>query len=136
MSANLDLVRSICGPWERGDFTATAWADPQIEWEFPDGLEPQSSTGKPALSWRYREWLSTWQDVRFASTDFRELDHQRVLVLGYYLGRGKTSGLELGRIRSQVAALFHIRSGKVTRLVLYLDREHAFADLGLAREAG
>jgi ketosteroid isomerase-like protein len=33
------------------------------------------------------------------------------------------------------AALFHIRGGKVTRLVLYWDRERAFAGLGLLTEA-
>ena len=47
-------------------------------------------------------------------------------------GRGKTSGLELSQIRTQGAHLFHIRDGRVTRLVRYLNRDRAFADLGLA----
>ena len=46
-------------------------------------------------------------------------------------GRGKTSGLELSQIRTQGAHLFHIRDGKVTRLVLYWDRDLVLADLGL-----
>jgi hypothetical protein len=32
--------------------------------------------------------------------------------------------------------LFHVRGGRVTRLVYYLDRERAFADLGTAPEGG
>ena len=63
--------------------------------------------------------------------DYRELDNERVLVFLHYSGRGKKSGLELGQIGSNVACLFHVRGGKVTKLVLYQDRERALADLGL-----
>jgi hypothetical protein len=57
-------------------------------------------------------------------------------VLFHISARGKTSGLELGQMQTKTAGLFHLRGGKVTRLVLYFDRECAFADLGLAPEAG
>jgi ketosteroid isomerase-like protein len=64
-------------------------------------------------------------------------DDERVLVLFHYSGRGKTSGLEVGKMRSSKAAtLFHVRGGKVTRLVNYFDSERALANLGLAPEAG
>jgi hypothetical protein len=51
-------------------------------------------------------------------------------------GRGKTSGLDLGQVRSQAAELFYIRNGKVTRIVSYWDRERALADLGLTPDSG
>jgi hypothetical protein len=39
-SANLDLVRSICEPWERGDFGSAEWVHPEIEFVAGDGLTP------------------------------------------------------------------------------------------------
>jgi ketosteroid isomerase-like protein len=66
--------------------------------------------------------------------EHRELDSERVLMLDLLSGRGATSGLELGQMQAKGASLFQIRDGKVTRIVTYWDREHAFADLGLAPE--
>jgi hypothetical protein len=34
------------------------------------------------------------------------------------------------------AAIYHVRGNRVVRLVVYWDREDAFADLGLAKERG
>jgi hypothetical protein len=63
----------------------------------------------------------------------RELDPGRVLVLARFAGRGKTSGLELGKL-GQVATVFHLNAGKLTRLPSYSKVEDAYTDLGLAPE--
>ena len=131
MSENLDLVRSIFADWERGDFSSVEWADPEIELVIAAGPTPGRWTGLPKIADAWRGFLSTWDDARVTVDDYRELDVERVLVFLHYSGRGKTSGLELGQIGSKVACLFHLRGGKVTKLILYRDREGALADLGL-----
>jgi hypothetical protein len=77
----------------------------------------------------WREILSVWVDLRAWADEYLELDEQRVLVLSQFSGCGKTSGLELTQMRAKAAQLFHISGGKVTRFVLYFDRERALADL-------
>jgi ketosteroid isomerase-like protein len=134
-SANLDFVRSLYAAWERGDFTSTAWAHPEIEFVIADGPAPGSWTGLAGLARGWRDWLGAWEEYRVEVDDYRALDGERVLVLIHLSGRGKTSGLELGRMRARQANLFHVRGGKVTRAVVYMDSERALADLGLAPEA-
>jgi hypothetical protein len=82
----------------------------------------------------WRDYLSAWEGFRTEVDDYREIDAERVLVLERYVARGKASGLELGQIRSRAASLFYVGEGRVRRLVLYNDRESAFADLGLTLE--
>jgi len=131
MLENLDLVRSIFAAWERGDFSATRWADPEIEFVFADGPSPGNWTGVAGMAEGWRDWISAWDVHRVEAAEFRELDGERVLVFVHHTGRGKTSGLELRQIGASGANLFQIRGGKVTRFVIYLDRDRALADLGL-----
>jgi ketosteroid isomerase-like protein len=131
VSANLDLVRSIHTAFERGDFSSSEWADPEIEFVRPDGPAPASWKGVAGLAEGAREQLEPWQGYRIEVDGYHELDGERVLVLYHRSGRGKTSGLEVGRLQSRGAHVFHVRDGKVTRLVAYLDHRRALADLGL-----
>jgi len=136
MSANLDLARSICAAWGRGDFSSVEWAHPEIEFVVPDGVNPGSWTGPAGLAQGFRSFLGAWEGLRSQADEFREIDDDRVLVLTHLGGRGKTSGLELGQMETKQANLLQIHEGKVTRLVIYNYRAHAFADLGLTPEGG
>jgi ketosteroid isomerase-like protein len=128
-ASNLDLVRSIYAAWGRGDFSSAEWADPEIEFAFADGPEPGSWRGLAGMAEGYRDWLRAWEDFRAEPEEYLVIDNGRILVLVRNSGRGRTSGLEVES--HSVANLFHLRGGKVTRIVVYLDRGRALADLGL-----
>ena len=131
MSASLDFVRSLYADWERGDFGSAAWADTEIEYVIADGPSPGSWTGLAEMADVHRDFLRAWEDFRVEAEEYREFDDGRVLVLDHLSGRGKTSGLNLGQTRTMGAWLFHIRDGSVTKMVRYLNRDRALADLGL-----
>jgi ketosteroid isomerase-like protein len=131
VSENLNLVRSIYADWERGDFSRGDWADPDIEYVFADGPEPGTWTGLTAMAEGFRTFATAWADFRAEARECRELDAERVLVLTEFKALGKASGIEVRQAGAQAAHLFHIQDGKVTRYVLYFDRDRALADLGL-----
>jgi ketosteroid isomerase-like protein len=135
-SANVELVRSICAAWGRGDYSSVEWAHPEIEFVLTGGPTPGSWTGIAAMAEAWVNFLSAWEEFSNEAEEFRELDAERVLVLVHAGGRGKTSGLDLEQLRAKGAQLFHIQGGKVTKLVLYGERERAFSDLGLPPETG
>jgi ketosteroid isomerase-like protein len=128
MSENLDLVRSICADWERGDFKRVDWADPEIELMRPEALDSVALKGLASTAAGWRDWLSAWDDYHAEADEYRVIDDERVLVLGRMSGRGRMSGAAGD---TETANLFHIRAGKVTPLVLYQDRDRALAYLGL-----
>lgn len=135
-SENVELARSIFAAWERGDFSSAEWAHPEIEFVMVDRPDGGSWTGSAQMGVGWYDFLSAWDDLRCEEEETRELDAERLLILFRLSGRGKTSGLDAGEMRARAASLFHVRGGKVTRLVLYPDRERAFADLGLTPEGG
>ena len=138
MSANLDLVRSIYAGWERGDFSSTAWVDVDIEYGIVGVPEILSQTWRGLTGARegVRAVLGVMELRQIEAEEYRELDGSEVLVLDRRVGRLKRSGMEFGtgtsvRDGGFGAHVFHVRDGKVTKLVAYFDRGRALADLGL-----
>ena len=136
MSENLDLVRSIYADWERGEYGGAEWAHEDIECVIADGPAPGHWKGQPAMAEGFRKFLSAWEYWRCDAEECRDLDGERVLVFEKRSARAKRSGLHIGQLTGQThrrgRSLFHVRGGKVTRFVTYLDRNGALTDLGLA----
>jgi ketosteroid isomerase-like protein len=82
-----------------------------------------------AEAWRIR--LSTFEDFRVVVDEYREIDDKRVLALLGGSRRFKASGLSFEQTGGEPAHVFHVRDGKVTKLVVYSDRDRALADLGI-----
>jgi ketosteroid isomerase-like protein len=76
-----------------------------------------------------------WENFRGGAEEYRDLG-ESVLVLNFFSGVGKTSGLEVAHVQTRGASVFELREGKVTRLLVYADRAQAFADLGLTSDTG
>ncbi|TMK97822.1 MAG: hypothetical protein E6G34_08995 [Actinobacteria bacterium] len=133
-SANLELVRSIYAQWERGDVSSSEWAHPLISVVFADGPNPGSWTGLAGLAEGWVDVLKEWEHFHPEVEQYRELDSERILVLVRWHGRGKRSGVQVGETGAKGAHLFHLSANKVTRLVTYLDRERALAEVGLQEQ--
>jgi hypothetical protein len=87
MSENLDLVRSLYADWERGDWSAPlTWAHPEIDLVAAGGPDASRSNGLAEMAAGYREFLSTWDDLRMDAQEYRELDDERVLSTSTTLG--------------------------------------------------
>ena len=85
-------------------------------------------------AWERGDFTSAEWEYRVVVDEYRELDDERILVLMFHCGRGKTSGLDVGEMGTKRAGanVLHVCNGKVKRLVLYWDRDRALADLGLS----
>jgi hypothetical protein len=113
------------------------WVHPEIEYVWKDGPTPGTSKGLSEMAASTRNFMSAWQrGFRIVAEDIRELDTERVFAMHAFHGRGKASGLDIGDAGAKGAILFHIQGGRVTRELLYMDRDRALADLGLASEGG
>lgn len=127
-SANLDLVRSLQGAWERGDYGSTGWADPEIEFVMEGEFFPDPGTyrGVEAMARAWSRWLDAWEGFHTSEPELIDLG-DRVVVLYTIHGRGRSSGVE---VESPVANVFTFRAGKVVRLDL-LTREQGLKAVGI-----
>ena len=129
---NVDLVRSIYEAQARGDFSSVEWWDPEIEFEFVDGPSPGVAKGIDGMTRLWREFLSTWGELRIEPSECRQIDDEQVLALTESSGNAKRSNMPIPGEWTRGAAVYRVRGGKVVGLRIYLSQERGLADLGLA----
>ena len=66
VSANLELVRSICEQWERGEYGTVAWAHPEIESAIAD--LPTAGSWRGVWAWSRPDATSSWRGRPNVST--------------------------------------------------------------------
>jgi hypothetical protein len=75
---NVELVRSVCAAWERGDYSSADWAHSQVEAVIADGPSPSSSTGLAGMAASWGDFLRAWEGFHHKVEEYRELDDERV----------------------------------------------------------
>jgi hypothetical protein len=102
-----------------------------IEYVVVDFVEPMSRLGRAATAEAIGRILGEWEEPRIEADEVRPLDDGRVLVFNHLAARGKTSGIDVGDMRHNGAAILSFRDGTVACYLSYFDRDRALADLGL-----
>jgi ketosteroid isomerase-like protein len=80
-------------------------------WRGVDGYEQMS-----------RIWMEAWSEFRLLPHEFREVGHDRILVLLEQRGIARGSGME---IAGEFAYVLVFRDEKIEQIHLYTDRERA-----------
>jgi len=124
VSENVERIKTVLGLFEReGAEGILPLADPDIEIYTDETL---INTGtyrghEGFLGWA-AQWLEAWERFEMEPIDFIEVGDSIVIVPLHQVAQGKGSGLT---VDMNVAYMFELRGGKVTRLHLYSTAERA-----------
>ena len=128
---NVEAVKRIFTAWQRGDFTSTDWADPEIEFSVP-GPEP-AEHGIEAMGRAWANWLRAFKGFKVEALAYHEAG-DKVVVEQVFRGEGRGSGISLEEISG--AATLTLRDGKVIRFTGHTSIEAALADAGITGTEG
>ena len=91
-------------------------------------FDPRVYRGHEGIREWHEQLSETWSEWRSEPEEYLESGDD-VVVLVRAHGRGRVSGAE---VVEESASVFTVRDGKVARLKVYLDRDQALRDAGLA----
>ncbi len=113
----------------RGDVGGVLnFLDPQIEWDmscsFPDGPVYRGHLGVRQF---FTDVQKIWDDFRLEIDALHEAG-EHIVVLGWWSGKGKMSGVP---IRSPGAWVYRMHGGRATRMCFYHEASAALLSVGL-----
>ena len=132
---NVELLRWMIDAFNRRDresFASKLHED--VEWV--PALITRAEAG-PESTYRgidgFWRWITETDEVmaefRVEAESFRDLDDERVLLLGRVVGRGRGSGAD---VHAELGQVFTFRDGLMVSYRGYLDRDEALEAVGLA----
>src|SRR5215211_4199227 len=130
---NVEVVRRALEAWQRDDLDAWLTAyDPAIEWHtalerIVGGIE-NCYRGLDRLREAWSMYRTELEDFHYAAQELRDVDKDRVVLLGHMRWRGAASGIEMD---SPVGMVVTLRDGKVVHSIDYLSHEEALEAVGL-----
>jgi ketosteroid isomerase-like protein len=108
-------------------------AEPDVECVMasPDPAFRQTARGIDGFRESWSDWASAFESFRIEIEDVIDAG-DRVVTTARLKGRTKTGGVEM---EQRAAAVFTLRSGKISRAEFHLDRELAYKEAGLDQSA-
>ena len=128
---NVEVVRTGWEAWRRGDLDAlcATWHQ-AVEWDTTNFAEwPENAVyrGEDEVRQFLEEWLASWDSYEAGVDDFIDAG-DRVLVFCWQHMTGPGSGVP---VKVDMAQVFTVRDGKVSRIDNYTDRDEALEAVGL-----
>jgi ketosteroid isomerase-like protein len=131
---NVETCRQGLEAWQRGDFESwLGTTDPAVEWHtvlerLVEGTNSfyRGHEGLRALWHSYRTEL---EDFQIEAQELRDVDDDRVLLLGHLRWRGVASGIE---VESPLAMVLTYRDGRLIQSMDYLSHQEALDAVALS----
>ncbi len=91
-------------------------------------LEEEPSYGLDAYLDYIERWFAAWEELEQAAEEYIDAG-DRVVVRGYFRGRGRGSGVE---VDSRFYEIYTLRDGKIVRVDEFAERGEALEAAGLS----
>jgi ketosteroid isomerase-like protein len=130
LRGKVEVVRLIYQAWSaHGSPASSGLLDPRIEWVNPPGaIEPGIRRGLEAFNAAVCKLEEGFDEVRLDIDEYIDPDDDRVVVIGTWCGRGRSSG---ANVRRRMGYVWTIRDGKAVRFEWFHDPSGAVEAVGL-----
>jgi ketosteroid isomerase-like protein len=126
---NVEIVRSLYDTWNgSGGAVPMERIDPGIEVEMVGGMLNGSYRGHAGLSEALDSFWDYFDESRIDVEDCLAADDDVVVVAVRYVGRGKTSGVE---VDARGGHVWTLRAGRVVRWQVFGTKQEALKAAGL-----
>jgi ketosteroid isomerase-like protein len=127
---DVELVKRAMEAWNREDVDQLIpLSDPDVEFvSIFAGMEGRTYRGFDGLRRYFADMADTWSEFRRDIEEMIDAGDNRVVVFFHLRGTARVSG---GPVDERVTTVFHLREGRLYRMVVYRDRHEALVAVGL-----